>query len=437
MRTVSPRAPNRCMKVGQTMSETHTLKDLALATAKDLDATDPLRSFRGQFALRDSHVYLDGNSLGALPKATLARLSEVAAQQWGQDLIGSWNRHDWINSPVSLGRKVARLIGAGADEVLVTDTTSVNIFRLVVAALEMQPDRREVLSEIGNFPTDLYVCEGAVRVYGRGSTLRAVARDRLMESIGPSTALVLLTHVHYKSGEIYQMQEITAAAHACGALVLWDLSHSAGAVIVDLDAAHADFAVGCGYKYLNGGPGAPAFLYVANRHQDRALNPISGWLGHAQPFEFSDHYANAPGIRRFLSGTPPVLANSALDVGLDLLLQAGMDRLVEKSRQLTQYFISLVEASCGGLGLQLVSPRAAEQRGSHVSFSHPHGYEIVQALIADSVVGDFRAPDILRFGFTPLYTSFEDVWTAVDKLRTVLQNETWREPRFAERATVT
>jgi kynureninase len=413
------------------------LNDLSLAAARSLDDQDDLGPYRGRFDLPHGRVYLDGNSLGALPKATMARLAEVAQAQWGQDLIGSWNRHDWINSPVALGAKVSGLIGASPDEVVVTDTTSVNLYRLIITALEMQRGRHEVLSEAGNFPTDLYVCEGATRTFGRDATLRVVPRDRVVSSIGPSTALLLLTHVHYKTSDLYPMAEITAAAHARGALVLWDLSHSAGAVEVDLAAANADFAVGCGYKYLNGGPGAPSFLYVARRHQARALNPISGWHGHARPFDFTDEYSAAPGIRRFLSGTPSILANAALEVGLDLLLEAGMARIAAKARRLTGLFIALVESRCADFGLTLMSPRPADARGSHVSFSHPNGYEIMQALISESVVGDFRAPDIMRFGFTPLYTRFEDVWIAVDRLRHVLETECWREPRFAERASVT
>lgn len=411
--------------------------DLTLATARTFDSRDELREYRDRFALPEGVIYLDGNSLGALPKATVGRISRVTEREWGADLIGSWNRHDWINSPTSVGRKVARLIGAGTDEVVVTDTTSVNLFRLVVTALKLQSERTEVVTETGNFPTDLYVCDGATRTFGRGSRVRAVARERILDAIGPSTALLLLTHVHYKTGEMYPMAEITAAAQARGALVLWDLSHSAGAVTVDLTAANADFAVGCGYKYLNGGPGAPSYLYVAARHHERAFNPISGWHGHHAPFDFSDEYVAASGIRRFLAGTPSIIANAALETGIELTLEAGVDRIVTKSRALADYFVALVEQQCAGYGLTLVSPREAGRRGSHVSFAHPRGYEIVQALIARSVIGDFRAPDVLRFGLTPLYTRFEDVWNAARLLKDVLGTEAWREPRFAVRSTVT
>jgi kynureninase len=409
----------------------------SLAGARALDAVDVLREYRERFALPDGVVYLDGNSLGALPKATSGRIATVTEQEWGRDLIGSWNRHDWINFPTSVGRKVAQLVGASPDEVVVTDTTSVNLFRLVVTALEMQAGRGDVLSESGNFPTDLYVCEGATRTFGRGTRLRAVQRNDVIDAIDSSTALVLLTHIHYKTGEMYPMAEVTAAAQARGALVLWDLSHSAGAVSVDLNGAHADFAVGCGYKYLNGGPGAPSFLYVARRHHERALNPISGWHGHDAPFAFTDDYVAARGIRRFLAGTPSIIATTALEVGVDLLLEAGIERIAAKSRQLADFFIELVESLCAGHGLTLVSPRQSDRRGSHVSFSHPHGYEIVQALISLSVIGDFRAPDVMRFGLTPLYTRFEDVWIAATRLRDVLTTEAWRDARFAVRAAVT
>jgi kynureninase len=401
----------------------------SLSQARALDAEDPLRGFRDRFVLPPGVVYLDGNSLGALPRDAISRVARVVEQEWGRDLIRSWNQHDWINSPVTLGAKISRLIGAAADEVLVTDTTSVNLFRLVLTALEMQAGRFEVLSESGNFPTDLYVCEGATRIFGRSASLRLVPRDQILDAVNESTAIVLLSHVHYRTSEMYDMAELTRQIHERGALVLWDLSHSAGAVSVDLGGVQADFAVGCGYKFLNGGPGAPAFLYVARRHLERALNAISGWHGHSRPFEFEDRYVPAPGIRRFLAGTPSIIASSALEIGVDLLLEAG--------QQLCDYFITLVETSCAGHGLSLASPRSPHPRGSHVSFAHAHGFEIMQALISDSVIGDFRAPDVMRFGFTPLYTRFEDVWAGARKLHEVLNDERWLEPRYAVRTAVT
>jgi kynureninase len=294
-----------------------------------------------------------------------------------------------------------------------------------------------VISELGNFPTDVYVCDGAIRTVGGGSRLRLVARDQILQAVNDSTALVVLTHVHYRTGAIYDMVELTREIQARGALVLWDLSHSAGAVSLDLNAAHVDFAVGCGYKYLNGGPGAPAFLYVARRHHPKARNAISGWQGHARPFDFTDEYTPAPGIRRFLAGTPSIIANCVLEVGIDILIEAEIGRIANKARQLSDFFIELVEATCTDYGLSLASPRLAQERGSHVSFAHSNGYEIIQALITDGVIGDFRTPDVMRFGFTPLYTRFEDVWIAVQRLRTVLADERWRNPRYAVRAAVT
>ncbi|HVW68852.1 MAG TPA: kynureninase [Steroidobacteraceae bacterium] len=413
------------------------MMDLTRDAARRLDAADELRGFRDRFVIPPDLVYLDGNSLGALPRATVERVAQVTQVEWGADLVRSWNVHDWIRSPMKLGAKVSGLIGASPDEVVVADTTSVNLFRLVMAALSMQTERCEVLSETGNFPTDLYVCEGATGIFGRGRSLRTVQRARLLECLSERTALVVLTHIHYKTSEVFDLAALTRAAHERGALILWDLSHSAGALPVDLNAAGADFAIGCGYKYLNGGPGAPAFLYVAQRHQERAINALAGWHGHDRPFDFVDHYVPARGIRRFLTGTPPIIASAALEVGVDLVLEAGIERLAAKSRRLSEYFIALVESLCAGHDLELVSPRQADQRGSHVSFAHPHGYEIVQALISEGVIGDFRAPDVARFGFTPLYIGFEDVWIAADKLRAVLEGGRWRDPRFAVRSTVT
>lgn len=409
---------------------------ISIETARGWDQSDVLRHFRERFELPPKIVYLDGNSLGALPRDTALRVSRVVSEEWGRGLIRGWTTHDWYNAPLTVGAKIAKLIGAADDEVVVTDSTTVNLFRLVLAALSMQPEKAEILCEAGDFPTDLYVCQGASAAYGRGRTFKIVPRDRLSASIDSNTAVVLLSHVHYRTGEIYDMQAVTEAAHRAGALVLWDLSHSTGAIPVALNKAGADFAAGCGYKYLNGGPAAPAYLYVAQRHQSRATNAISGWLGHARPFDFVDQYEPATGIRRFLSGACSVIACRALEVGVDLLLEAGMDRVREKSRRLSALFIELVESECDGYGLKLVSPRQADWRGSQASYSHPHGFEIMQALISDSIIGDFRAPDVLRFGFTPLYTSFEDVFTAVARLRTILREERWKDPVYAVRGSV-
>jgi kynureninase len=409
----------------------------SFASVSALDEADVLRSFRARFALPENVVYLDGGSLGALPSQTIDRVVQVTRREWGDGLIRSWNASDWINSPFNVGAKIARLIGAEPDEVVVADSTSINAFRLVLAALTLQTERTEVLTEAGNFPTDVYICEGAVKTFGRNRRLRLVPRENLLESISESTAVILLTHVHYKTSEIHDMARITRCAHEAGALVIWDLSHTVGALPVDLNSLDVDFAVGCGYKYLNGGPGAPSFLFVARRHQGTASNAMSAWMGHARPFDFTDEYVAASGIRRFLSGTPSVVANSMLDVGVDLVLEAGVARLAEKSRRLSELFIDLIESTCAGYGLRLVSPRDARTRGSHVAIATPHGYEIMQALIERSVIGDFRAPDVIRFCFTPLYTSFRDIWRAVQTLREILEGGHWREPRYAVRAAVT
>lgn len=402
-----------------------------------LDAADPLRDFRAQFALAPGLIYLDGNSLGALPRATAARLGTVVNEQWGTDLIRSWNAHDWIGAPARVGGKLAALLGAAPHEVIVADSVSVNLFKLIVAALQARPGRTTILSEPGNFPTDLYMIESAIRTLGQGHRLQLVARESLAGAIDADTALVLLTHVHYKTAEIFDMPALTARAHAHGALVLWDLSHSVGALPLDLGGARADLAVGCGYKYLNGGPGAPAFLYVAERHLGAMQSPLGGWMGHARPFDFVDGYEPAAGIGRFLCGTPSILALSALETGIDLHLRADMHQVAAKSRALAELFMDLVEARCTRFGITLVGPPRGAPRGSHVSFRHPHAYAIVQALIARQVIGDFRAPDVMRFGLTPLYLRYADVERAALVLEDVMERDEWRAERFQVRAAVT
>lgn len=409
----------------------------SLQLVRQWDRQDPLAPLRERFALPAGVVYLDGNSLGALPRATRTRLDEAIAREWGEDLIRSWNVHGWIDAPVRIGAKIARLIGAEPHEVIVADSTSVNLFKLLHAALAARPGRGTVLSEPGNFPTDLYIAEGVVRCRGDGVRLRLEPAERLLEAIDADTAVVVLTHVHYKTAAVHDMRAITARAHEHGALVLWDLSHSAGALEVDLGGCGADMAVGCGYKYLNGGPGAPAFLFLAERHHEALLSPLSGWMGHARAFEFPDQYAPASGMRRFLCGTPPILGLLALEVGVDLLLECGMSALAQKSRRLSELFIALTAQLCPHASLTLVSPRDPARRGSHLSFAHPNGYAVMQALIERGVVGDFRSPDILRFGFAPLYTRYEDVWLAAATLADVLGSECWRHPRYAVRAAVT
>jgi kynureninase len=403
-----------------------------LAAVRAMDAADPLAARRALFALPEGVTYLDGNSLGALPKATPARVAAVVEQQWGGDLIASWNTHGWIDAPSRLGARIAPLIGAGADEVIVADSTSANLFKLLVAACLARPDRGTIVSEPGNFPTDLYIAQGVAETL-RGRRVRT-ASD-VAAAIDGDTAVVLLTHVHYKTGAMADMAAITAAAHAAGALILWDLSHSVGAVEIDLNGCGADLAVGCGYKYINGGPGAPAFLYVARGLQGEMRSPLTGWMGHAAPFDFGDAYAPGAGMTRFLCGTPPILAMAALEAGLDTFDGLAMRDLVAKSRALSTLLIAGIDRRCPGFAL--VTPRDAAARGSHVSIAHPHAWEICQALITRGVVGDFRAPDVLRLGLTPLYTSFEDVWRAVEVLAAVMAKGAWRDPAYAVRSAVT
>jgi len=407
-----------------------------LTDLRALDAADPLRPFRDRFDLPEGVGYLDGNSLGALPKATRERLKAAVDEEWGKGLIRSWNSHDWIGAPARIGDKIAGLIGAKAGEVIVADSTSVNLFKLITAALPARPGRRVILTEPGNFPTDLYIARGVAELIG-DVEIKLAPADQIADAIDEQVALVMLTHVHYKTGARHDMAAITRRAHEAGALALWDLSHSCGALEVDLNGAGADLAVGCGYKYLNGGPGAPAFLFVAERHQAALRSPLTGWMGHAAGFDFVDDYQPADGIARFLCGTPSVLAMLALEVGVDLVAEAGMPALAAKSRKLCSAFVEAVESRCVGSGLTLVTSRDDAVRGSQVSFAHPDAYPIMQALIERGVIGDFRAPDILRFGFTPLYVGFKDVGHAADILADILSSGMWRAPRFSERSAVT
>jgi len=405
-----------------------------------LDAQDPLAPLREQFALPDGVIYLDGNSLGVLPRATAARVQQVVTHEWGTDLIRSWNTAGWIDLPQRVGNKIAQLVGAGENELVVADSTSVNLFKVLSAALRIvqadAPTRKCIVSERSNFPTDLYIAESLARDHGMRLVL--VEPDEIAQHLNADLAVLMLTQVNYRTGRLHDMAALTKAAHEAGALTVWDLAHSAGALPVDLRGSDADFAVGCGYKYLNGGPGAPAFVWSHPRHAERFWQPLAGWMGHAAPFEFTSNYRPAPGIARYLCGTPPVLSLAALECGVDTVLAADMQALRRKSMALTDLFVELVEARCAGHELQLASPRQAAQRGSQASFAHASsGYPIMQALIARGVIGDFRAPDILRFGFTPLYTRFVDAWDAVEHLVQVLQSGEWREARFNQRAAVT
>ena len=402
----------------------------------DRDATDPLAAARDQFALPHDIIYLDGNSLGALPKRVAARLEAAVRQDWGEGLIRSWNTAGWIDLPAALGASIARLIGAAAAEVIVADSTSVNLFKLLVGALRLKPQRRVVVSEAGNFPTDLYIADGVNRLFA-DCDLRLVEAGEIVDALDAETAVVMLTHVNFRTGRVHDMAAVNRAAHAAGALTLWDLSHSAGVVPLALDADGSDLAIGCTYKYLNGGPGSPAFLFVREGLLEAIEPALSGWMGHATPFDFSPDYAPAAGITRHLCGTPPILGMVALEAALELFEAIDMADVRAKSMALGDLFIAIVEQECAGDGFVLVSPREAAQRGSHISLRHGQGYAIIQALIAQGVIGDFRAPDLLRFGFAPLYLRYVDMWDAVQRLKEVMVGRAWDRAEFKARAAVT
>lgn len=399
---------------------------LSLEQAQALDAADPLRHFRQRFVFAEPElIYLDGNSLGRLPQASVNQARDLVERQWGERLIRSWNE-GWFELPMRVGGKLAALLGAGADEVVIADSTSINLFKLAVAALQRQRGRTRILTDDLNFPSDLYVLQGAIDLLGGDCRLEVIRSpdgvhgpvDALLTQLNDDVALVALSHTVFKSGYVYDMAALTAAAHAVGALILWDLSHSVGSVPVSLNECDVDLAIGCTYKYLNGGPGAPAFLYVRRDLQPALHNPISGWMGQHDPFAFGLEYVAAPGMRHFLTGTPPVLSLALIEPGVDLLAEAGMAALRAKSVQQTDYFIALWERLLAPVGYTLKSPRSAAQRGSHISLGHAEGWRINQALIRDlGVLPDFRAPDNIRLGFAPLYTRFVDLYHAAERLR--------------------
>ena len=407
-----------------------------------LDAQDPLAPLRQQFALPDGVIYLDGNSLGARPVASLARAQQVIAEEWGNGLIRSWNSAGWADLSQRLGNRLAPLIGARDGEVVITDTTSINLFKVLSAALSVQrlrqPNRKVIVSEASNFPTDLYITEGLTELLQQGYSLRLVnSPDELPQAIDQDVAVVMLTHVNYKTGYMYDMQALTALSHECGALSIWDLAHSAGAVPIDLHQAEADYAIGCTYKYLNGGPGSQAFVWVNPQIVDVVRQPLSGWFGHTRQFAMESAYAPSAGIARYLCGTQPITSLAMVECGLEIFAQTDMASLRSKSLALTDLFIALVEERCAVHGLELITPREHARRGSHVSFEHPEGYAVIQALIARGVIGDYREPRIMRFGFTPLYTSFTDVFDAVEILGEILDKRTWDQPQFKVRNSVT
>jgi len=403
-----------------------------------MDRADPLSSKRAEFFVPPELVYLDGNSLGCLPLRARDRALAVVEEQWGRDLIRSWNAHQWIDLPQACGAKIAPLIGAAAGQVICCDSVSVNLFKLLGAALTLQAPRHRVLSVAGNFPTDLYMVQGLEQLLGSARCqLDLVPRATLEQALGPDVAVLLMSHVDFRSGRIEDMQALTHAAHAQGVLVIWDLAHSAGVLPVQLDRCKVDFAVGCGYKYLNGGPGAPAFLYAATRHLSQLQQPLSGWMGHRSPFEFDTDYRGAEGIHKFLSGTPPVLSMSVLSAALDVFADVQLDQLRAKSLALSDLFLNLVAAHPVLNEFELASPSDHNQRGSQLAWRHPQAWSVCQALIEKGVVGDFRAPDIFRAGFSPLYLRFVDVYRAVDTLAAIMVSESWREARFQQRSRVT
>ncbi|MEO1524672.1 MAG: kynureninase [Planctomycetota bacterium] len=401
-----------------------------------LDGEDPLALYRERFFLPSGLKYCDGMSLGALPKEVPRSISKVIEQEWGEGLIRSWNSAGWIDAPRRLGGKLAPLLGADADEVVVADSTSVNLFKLLVAAIRLRPERHVIVVESSNFPTDIYVAEGVAELHPR-MELRLVEEGELGAALDDDVAVALLTHVDYKTAKMHDLSSVTREVHRCGALVVWDLSHSTGAVPIDLHAADADMAAGCGYKYLNGGPGAPAFMFVAREHLLRAEQPITAWIGHDQPFEFSTEYVPARSVNRLLSGTPPIVSMAALEAALDLWRDVDLETVRAKSIGLSQLFLQVVESRLGDAAPRLLSPRDPNERGSHLAFGHPNGYEIVQALIDRGMIGDFREPEVMRFGFAPLYMRFTDVLQAAEMLVDVVASRAWDQPKYRERSTVT
>jgi len=387
------------------------------------------------FKLPDGIIYLDGNSLGPLPKTAVQKVSQMMESEWGEMLITGWNNAGWMQQPVTVGDRIARLIGAERGHVVVGDTLSIKVYQALASALEMRPDRRVILSDSGNFPSDLYMAEGLIKSLNAGHKLRVVAPEDIANNITDEVAVTLITEVDYRTGRRHDMRDLTAKAHAVGALTLWDLAHSAGAFEVDLSGCGADFAVGCTYKYLNGGPGAPGFIYVAPRHVDRARPALSGWLGHAAPFAFEPSYAAGEGIERMRVGTPSVIAMASLEAALDIWDRVDMADLRERSIELSTLFIETVEKNCPML--TLASPRDPAKRGSQVSFHFEHGYAAMQALIARGVIGDFRAPDIMRFGFTPLYLDQDDVLAGCEILIEIMHGKLWDKAEFKVKARVT
>ncbi len=406
------------------------------------DEEDELKHLKDEFVLPEGVVYLDGNSLGARSKKSLAYAQHIIQQQWGEDLINSWNKADWWGLPIRLGDKVGQLIGANAGETIISDSTTLNLFKVLSAAVKIQaekyPDRKVIVAEKEVFPTDIYIIEGFIDLINQGYRIELInGADDLAEVLASEVAVVVLSHVNYRTGYLYDMTDINRQIHATNALVIWDLCHSVGAVAMDLNQSESDFAIGCTYKYLNGGPGSPALLWVNAKHTEKFWQPLSGWWGHKKPFDMAQHYQPADSIRRYLCGTQPIISMSLIECGLDIFLKTSMQKIRAKSLKLTDLFIALVHQECAEFGFELITPLDHHDRGSHVSYRHAHGYEIIQALIARGVIGDYREPEVLRFGVTPLYLGFEDIWQAVKQLKAIMLHNEWKNESYLVRAAVT
>jgi len=411
-----------------------------LITERDcvaLDEQDPLADEAAKYYLPEGVLYFVGNSLGALPVAVQKRVASIIRDEWGEKLVGGWNSAGWYSSPSRVGAKVAQLIGADADEVTVADSTSVNLFKSIIAAMGLNPQRKVCLTDREIFPTDFYIMQGIEALLGERFTLQAMRRDNILDRLGDDTGLVVLSHVDYRSGDVFDMQGITRRVHEAGGMVLWDLCHSTGIYDVGLNEAKADFAVGCGYKFLNGGPGAPSYVYVARRHQENIKQPLSGWMGHADPFAFDEIYQSAPGIRKMLCGTPSIIAMGCFEAALDELLPVSMAEIRTKSTKMTRLFIELMKERCTDFGFKLISSENDDIRGSQISYTHEQGYAIMQTLIANNVMGDFRAPDCVRFGVNPLYLSYLDIWRAINIIKTIMETEDWRKFQRQDKEAVT
>jgi kynureninase len=412
-----------------------TIDSREACVARDL--RDPLRHLRDRFSIPDGVIYLDGNSLGPLPRAAGAVFNRTIEHEWGRDLIGSWNSAGWFDMPLRIGDRVGALLGAAPGQTVVCDTTSINLFKAVHAAMGLRSDRDVVIAEAESFPTDLYIIEGAIKSAGRAMQRRLIGADgpSLDALLDRRAAVVVLSHVNYRTGELWDIEAITRKIHDAGALAVWDVCHSAGVIEIGFDRLAIDFAVGCTYKYLNGGPGSPAFISVAKAHHAKAQHPLSGWWGHAAPFAFDRDFQPDAGIKRFLCGTQPIISLRGVDVALDTLQGVELAALRQKSLALTELFIARVAALLADV--EIVTPRDAIRRGSQVSIAFDRGYAVVQAMIARGVIGDFRAPDIMRFGFAPLYVRFSDVWDAAEILADCIHAEVWNDPRYAKQHAVT